>query len=310
MFVIKHRKIFYTITALISGIALAFILYFGLSASIEFTGGILAEVKYEGERPAQELVESHLKSNNIENFSIRPLSKKRYILRAHKFTEREDVTKAFAVENKEFTLEKFSSIGPVIGEELKDKASFAMILSIFALIFFITIAFRKVSNFSEIEESSKKVGSLKYGLIAILALLHDMLIPVGVFALVAYLVGIEVDILFITALLTILGYSVNDTIVVFDRIRENIQLNRKESGKENFEKIVGKSLKQVYPRSINTSLTTIFVLCTLLFLGASATWHFALVLLVGVIAGTYSSIFLAAPLLVTIENAKKKKANK
>jgi len=172
-----------------------------------------------------------------------------------------------------------------------------MLIVVVAIILFIALAFRKVSE---------PVSSWKYGVIAIIALLHDIIVPVGLFALLGVVVSAEIDVLFVMALLAILGYSVNDTIVVFDRVRENLRTNSELNKKEDFELTVGKSLNQTYTRSINTSLTTLFVLLTLFFLGAPVTQNFALVLLTGVIAGTYSSIFLATPLLVVAERFRKK----
>jgi len=179
---------------------------------------------------------------------------------------------------------RFNTIGPAIGEELKQKAYIAMGIVVLAIILFIAFAFRKVSE---------PVSSWKYGFVAILALMHDIIIPTGVFALLGLFTGAEVDILFVTALLAILGFSVNDTIVVFDRIRENLMLNKERNKNENFAETVGHSLEQTFARSINTSLTTLLVLLTLLFVGGESTKYFALTLVIGVIAGTYSSIFLA-----------------
>ena len=144
------------------------------------------------------------------------------------------------------------------------------------------------------------ISSWKYGVAAIIALIHDIIVPTGVFAFLGYILGVEIDILFVMALLAILGYSVNDTIVVFDRVRENLRLNREHGSEESFDLTVGKSLNQTYARSINTSLTTLFVVIALFFFGSEATQDFALVLAIGIIAGTYSSIFLATPLLVAI----------
>jgi len=141
-----------------------------------------------------------------------------------------------------------------------------------------------------------------YGLVTLGTLAHDVLIPAGVFALLGAFAGLEVDALFVVALLTVLGYSVNDTIVVFDRVRENLKVNRENEKDEPFENVVGRSLTQTYTRSINTSLTTIVVLLALFFFGGSATEDFALVLIIGVAAGAYSSIFFASPLLVMISH--------
>ncbi|MBU0722668.1 protein translocase subunit SecF [Patescibacteria group bacterium] len=176
-----------------------------------------------------------------------------------------------------------SIIGPSAGAELSSKAWVAIIIVVFAIILFIAYAFR---------HASEKVSSWNYGIVAIIALIHDIIIPTGVVALL----GLEVTSLFVIALLAILGLSVNDTIVVFDRVRENVKFKVVR----NFSEIVGKSLQQTFVRSINTSLTTLFVLLALFFVGPENTKDFALVLVIGLIAGTYSSIFLASPLLVEI----------
>ena len=167
-----------------------------------------------------------------------------------------------------------------------------MILVIVMIVLYIAFAFRKVSQ---------PVNSFYYGLMAVVALIHDVTLPAGVFAVLGHYYGVEVDTLFVTALLTVLGFSVHDTIVVFDRIRENLRNN---GNKNNFETIVGASVNQTISRSINTSLTVILVLLAIFFLGGESTKYFSLALLIGVAIGTYSSIFLASPLLVTLQKLK------
>ena len=170
-----------------------------------------------------------------------------------------------------------------------------MILVMIMIVLYIAFAFRKVS---------KPISSFYYGLMAVVALIHDVTLPAGVFAFLGHYYGVEVDTLFVTALLTVLGFSVHDTIVVFDRIRENL----KDGGNKNdFEKVVGSSVNQTIGRSINTSLTVILVLLAMFFLGGESTKYFSLALLIGVAIGTYSSIFLASPLLVTIQKLKTRK---
>ena len=191
----------------------------------------------------------------------------------------------------------FNSVGPTVGQELTRKAILAIILISLAIICFIAFAFRKVS---------KPVSSWRYGLIAIITLLHDVAIPVGLFVILSHYYGAELDTLFVVAVLTILGLSVSDTIVIFDRIRENLR-NQNTIAKVNFGEIVGKSLEQSYVRSICTSLTVILVLLALFFFGPVSTRYFALMLTAGMFFGTYSSIFLASPLLVLVEEWQKKK---
>ena len=171
-----------------------------------------------------------------------------------------------------------------------------MILVLIMIILYIAFAFRKVSN---------PINSFYYGLMAVVALIHDVTLPAGVFAILGHYYGVEVDTLFVTALLTVLGFSVHDTIVVFDRIRENLKNN---GNKNNFEAVVGASVNQTIGRSINTSLTVILVLLAIFFLGGESTKYFSLALLIGVAIGTYSSIFLASPLLVTLQKFKSGKS--
>ncbi|MBI2120896.1 MAG: protein translocase subunit SecF, partial [Parcubacteria group bacterium] len=189
---------------------------------------------------------------------------------------------------------RFTSIGPVIGHELRAKAWVSIMAVLLAIVLFVAFAFRKVSL---------PVSSSKYGLITIVALAHDIIVPTGALALLGYFSGVEADVLFVTAILTILGFSVHDTIVVFDRVRENLKLKVSE----NFSEVVGTSLRQTFVRSINTSLTVILVLAALLYFGPASTHNFSLILLIGIIAGTYSSVFLASPLLVLAEELQKKK---
>jgi preprotein translocase subunit SecF len=172
-----------------------------------------------------------------------------------------------------------------LGAELARKGMMALGLSVLFIIIYIAFAFRAVS---------RPVSSWKYGLIAIAALIHDVVIPTGVFAILGHFYGVEIDSLFLTALLTIFGLSISDTIVVFDRIRENLKKHRTEP----FAETVGKSLEETFVRSLNTSLTVILALLALLLFGGQPTRYFALALTIGMIVGTYSSIFIASPLLV------------
>jgi preprotein translocase subunit SecF len=301
MFIVKYRHIFYWITGVIVALALGAIAIFGLQLGIEFRGGAILEVSYEDERPAQERVEEAVANTDIEQSSVRGSGDSGYIIRTPSLAEeqRQSLMDSLSIGDATATQERFSSIGPVISSELRTKAFIAMGTVVIALVLFIAYVFRHVSE---------PVSSWKYGFIAILALLHDILLPVGLFAVLGYLVGAEVDVLFVMALLAILGYSVNDTIVVLDRVRENLRQNQDLNISEDFELTVGKSLNQTFTRSINTSLTSGFVLLALFFVGAETTRHFALVLLAGVAAGTYSSLCLATPLLVTIHKYQQKKA--
>lgn len=300
MFVVKYKKIFFILSIVVIVASLFSVAVFGLQFGIDFTGGAITEVSYPQVVPTKADLTAQLDNMALGGYSLRNTGDAGFILRTRDLSEEERVA-VLAIFSQngttEVVQERFNSIGPVIGEELKNKALIAILVVVVLIISFIAFAFRKVSE---------PVSSWKYGVIAIIALLHDVIVPVGLFALLGALVSVEIDVLFVMALLAILGYSVNDTIVVFDRVRENLRTNQELNKKEDFELTVGKSLNQTYARSINTSLTTMLVLLTLFFLGAPITQNFALVLLIGVIAGTYSSIFLATPLLVTAEHLKKK----
>ena len=300
MFVVRNRKIFYIISAFFVGLSFLAITIWGLKLGIEFTGGTLIEVSYQVERPEKTAVEQALSELPIGAYSVRPSGDAGYLLRTRDLTDAEQTAVLSALSlggQSELTVDRLSSIGPTIGSELTRKALIAIVLVVLSIILYIAYTFRHVS---------KPVASWKYGLLAIVALVHDIALPAGLFAVLGYFAGVEIDVLFVVALLTILGYSVNDTIVVFDRVRENLRENERLNSKENFDVTVGKSLEQTYERSINTSMTVLLVLLALYFLGGSATENFALALLAGVVAGAYSSVFLATPLLVTIAQREKK----
>ena len=291
MKVIENKNIFFIISGVTVGLSILFVLLWGLVFGIDFTGGAITEVSYQ-DRPQKEEVEERLGTLPIGVFSLRASGEENFILRSRDLTEEERlaVNNALSLGDAHpLNVERFNSIGPTIGEELRNKAFFAIGTVVLAIIFFIGIAFRKVS---------KPVSSFRYGLIAIVALLHDIILPVGVFAVLGQFFGAEVDVLFVMALLAILGYSVNDTIVVFDRVRENLKINDETNVREDFDKVVGRSLDSTFTRSINTSITTGLVLILLFVMGGETTKWFALTLLSGVIAGTYSSLFLAPVLLV------------
>jgi len=257
---------------------------------IDFKGGSLLEVSYVDVVPEQRIINESIKNLNIGEVLIQPIGTDSYSIKTRNLTEIEHQSLLSILPG---SIEKsFTSVGPSVGVELTRKAIISFILVSFGIIFFIAFSFRKVS---------KPVSSWKYGLIAITTLIHDILIPVGVFAFLSHLYGTEVDTLFVVAVLTVLGLSVSDTIVIFDRIRENIRVGHFKT----FEETVGNSLSQVYTRSIATSFTVIVVLLALVFFGPTSTKVFAIMLTAGMFFGTYSSIFLASPLLVMVNKTKK-----
>jgi preprotein translocase subunit SecF len=300
MFIIKYKKIFIGLSIALVALSLLSLFVFGLKVGIDFKGGALVEVVYKDSRPAQADLDKSLVALNLGSILLQPTGELGYIVKTRDLNDSEHtlLLKTLSQDNKnELTEMSFNSVGPSVGQELTRKAILAIILISLAIICFIAFAFRKVS---------KPVSSWKYGLIAIVSLLHDVAIPVGLFVVLSHYYGAELDTLFVVAVLTILGLSVSDTIVIFDRIRENLR-NQATAAKMNFSEIVGKSLEQSFVRSICTSLTVILVLLALFFFGPVSTRYFALMLTAGMFFGTYSSIFLASPLLVLVEEWQKKK---
>lgn len=312
MFVVRYTKQLLVITALVFLIAGSVVATFGLKLGIDFTGGALTEVSYDvlpDKAGLEEQLAAYGETVSLGGFSVRETSesagKEGYILRTRDLSEpeRQEVERIMLGDAAGAELIRFTSIGPVIGEELKEKAVWAIGAVAIIIILYVAIAFSGVE---------KPVGGFVYGGITILALIHDMLVPTAVMSVLGYTLGAEVDVLFVMAILAVLGYSVNDTIVVFDRVRENLLQNKERDIKEPFPHTVGKSVQQTMLRSINTSLTTFLALTALYFLGGEVTQNFALVLMVGVIAGTYSSVCIANPLLIylgerSIARAKEEK---
>ncbi len=294
----KNLKYFFILPGLLSLAAVIALGMWGLKPGIDLSGGSLVQITYSGTLPPVDQIQSIAAPLNLGEVRAQPAGTSGYIIRTRALTNDEH-NNLLTVLSGLGTMQEdqFTTVGPVIGAELLQKAWIALTLVVLCTILFIAFVFRGVS---------KPVQSWKYGIVAIVTLLHDILIPAGLFAALGHFVGAEVDSLFIVALLTILGISINDTIVIFDRIRENLRRNEDRGKREEFEQVVGKSITQTITRSINTSLTVIIVLAALYFMGPAATKYFALTLIVGMIAGTYSSIFLASPLLVLWEKLQKK----
>lgn len=331
MWVVKYRKIFYAFSGILVLASFVSLAVWGLKPGIDFTGGTLIEVAYNSAtstagslattlvgtatstatstasttaslsygRPDQDTIAAELSKIDVGS-SIRPSGTDEYIVRMKAIdqTEKEAVMNILSVNGTvASTLKTFDSIGPVLGAEALRRSVMSVILVILGIVLYITFAFRKVSE---------PVSSWKYGLVAIAALVHDVIIPTGVFSVLGHFAGYEVDTLFVTAILVILGFSVHDTIVVFDRVRENLK-HAGPNSRKPFGEIVGESVSQTFTRSINTSLTTLIALVVLYILGGSITEHFSLALIIGIAVGTYSSVFIGSPLLVTIAGLSKKK---
>ena len=292
MFIIKYKKIFVWISIVLVTLSIGATIYFGLNLGIDFKGGSLTEVEYSTVRPEQSVVEESLKTLSLGQALVQPIGEMGYSIKTRAVTDKEHQAIISSL-GADMVEKSFTSIGPSVGVELARKSLLSFILVSLGIIFWIAFSFRKVS---------KPVSSWKYGFIAIVSLVHDIIIPVGVFAVLSHIYGVEVDTLFVVAVLTVLGLSVSDTIVVFDRIRENIRIGNYKS----FAETVGHSLSQVYVRSIATSSTVIIALLALVFFGPTSTKVFAMMLTAGMFFGTYSSIFLASPLLVLVEGWQKK----
>ncbi len=288
MSIIGLRTYWYAISAVLVAASIGALAVWGFHFGIDFAGGSLMELEFMGTAAPSDAIRETFQREEIAISAIQQTGGNGILIRTRDLDEEahQRVLSALRGADLEFTEKRFVSIGPVIGSELKQKAVIALSLVVVMIVLYIAWAFRHVS---------KPVASWKYGLVAIAALLHDVIIPSGLFSYLGASRGVEIDALFVTALLTVLGFSVHDTIVIFDRVRENLQRYKGVL----FEEVVERSVQENIVRSINTSLTLLFVLGTLFVFGSESTRYFTLALAVGTIAGTYSSIFLASPLLVT-----------
>ncbi|MDX1535799.1 MAG: protein translocase subunit SecF [Candidatus Spechtbacterales bacterium] len=293
---VKYRKYFYIFSAVLVTVSIVALAVFRLPLGIDFKGGSLLEVQFqateEGNVDVPEISEIQGAFNELElgSVQVQVSEDNTMLLRFADVKEQrhqEILNKIDEITESEFEELRFDSVGPVIGIETAERSVEAIIIVSIMIVVYVAWAFRKIHQ---------PIGSVRYGFIAIVALLHDIIITTGVFAIYAYLAGAEVGVPFIAALLTILGYSVNDTIIIFDRVREN--LNRFGSRIE-FSEIVAKSVRENITRSVFTSLTTLLVLFSILVFGGATIQDFILTLIIGIFIGTYSSIALASPLLVS-----------
>ena len=293
-FLLKHGKIILITSTVLVIVSATSIVTFGFNLGIDFTSGSLWQVRMMGvdtdelraffadEFGVEELNIAIDQSENIYALTLREISE----------NERQDILTAMKSKFGEVEDLDFSTISPSISSELKGKAYTAIALVMVGISLFIAFAFRKVSE---------PIKSWKYGIITLITLMHDVAIPAGVFVYLGKFAGVAIDINFIVAMLFVMGFSVHDTIVVFDRIRENLLIIKEEKKRQPLQEIVNRSVKETVARSVNTSLTLVLILLTLLFLGPISTKIFVLAILIGTIAGTYSSIFFASPLLVFAE---------
>jgi len=286
---IKYRKIYFIFSAFLILGSLFCLTFFGLKFGIDFTGGTVLELQFANNRPQVSEIKQSLSSLNLGEVIIQPNGEKGVLIRTGNLSQDmsqkiiQILKKKWKLDEKQF---KSRTVGPSISRELREKTGVVTTLALFAILLYITYAFRKLTY---------PVKSWQYALAAILALFHDVLIPAGVFSLLGKFYGVPFTIPIVTALLTVFGYSINDSVVVFDRIRENLLTTRGQT----FEETVNKSLNQTLARSFNTSFTTLFVLFAIFLFGGETLRYFSLTLIIGIASGTYSSIFLASPILVT-----------
>lgn len=292
---IKYSKIWLTLSAIIAIASVLALAKWGLKPGIDFTGGSLLEVSFSQNRPAVETMNQVLTGDlKLKDAVVQGSGTSKFIVRTNFLNEDEhqlvlkQLRDKFQTTDNTVREERFETIGAAVSKQLRTRALWAIILVNLGIIIYITYAFRKVSY---------PVASWKYGALAIVALIHDVLLVMGVFAVLGHFYGVEVDIAFVVALLTVLGFSVHDSIVVYDRTRENLLRHNNVS----FADTINAGLNQTLMRSINTTMTTILTLLALYIWGGATIHNFVLALIIGFTTGAYSSIFIATPLLVYVE---------
>ena len=307
MNIIGHKYVYLTFSGILVLGSIVALLVWKLNVGIDFTGGSLMEIAFtQGTMPTVENVKEVLAPLTLGDITVQPIgndgtnSPKGMILRfrdVDEQTHQQILAALGGLKGPKETIERrFDTIGPTVGKGLRTQSFIAIGLTALGIVLYLAWAFRRVS---------KPVASWKYGVVAVSAFIHDVMIPVGVFAFLGHFHGVAVDALFITALLTVMGFSVHDTIVIFDRIRENLA---KLKHAEPYEITVNRSVNETISRSINTSFTVLMVLLAVFFFGGETTRYFSLALIVGIIFGTYSSISVASPLLVLWERFDKRKS--
>ncbi len=281
---LKYKKIYYLFSTTLVVASIVCLFIFGLRFGIDFSGGSILEVDFD-KRPENPAIQEKLKDLNLGEIVLQPAGENEVILRLKDINEEthQQIISRLG-EISKVQEKRFESIGPTIGKELRQKTLMLVIVSLLALLIYISVAFRKV-NFP--------VSSWQYGVISILTLSFDVLITVGSLAFLGKFYNVQFSIPIITALLTILGYTINDKVIIFDRVRENLLRDRRD----NFEELVNRSLNETLGRSLSTGTCALLVLFFIFLFGGETLKYFALTLIVGILVGTYSSLLLAAPIL-------------
>jgi preprotein translocase subunit SecF len=293
---LKYYKLFFFISGVILLFGIISLSVYHLRLGIDFKGGTQMELQFNKTTDVT-IIQNAVRTQNLGNFQVQTASNNSFIIETENL-QKDQHDKLLAEVKKEagdFTETHYDTIGPVIGQQLEKDALWQLLFVSLGIVFYIGYAFRKVA---------KPVTSWRFGWAAIIALLHDLLFVLGTFSILGHFKGVEIDSLFVTAMLTVLGFSVHDTIVVFDRIRENLRLYPGQS----IDFVVNHSIAQTLVRSLNTSLTVLFVLLSLLLFGGETIRYFVFALFIGIIVGTYSSIFIASPVLVLWQKCKTQRA--
>jgi len=282
---VRYKKIYFAFSGLVILASIGSVAVFGLNPGIDFTGGSILEVSYSGQRPSNQEIRDGLAEFKLGEIYVQPTEENGVIIKTKDISEethRLIIQKLNA--SQDVREKRFESLGPVIGKELREKTVTLIILALFAMVVYIIFAFRKIR---------RPLPPWQYGAVSLVILFHDIAVPIGVFAVLGKFYGIQITIPVVAALLTVVGYAINNVVVVFDRLREN--LSKRVS--VVFDETVNKSISQSLARCLNTSLTTILVLSAIFFFGGPTLRAFSLALIIGITAGTYSAVFLTAPLL-------------
>lgn len=294
MNITKLRKLWFSISGLLVLCSLGLVATLGLNLGLDFTGGARWDLRFEEVSVNTESLRSFFagRVELTQDVQILRSEDQTFLITIQDLDDKkiQIIANALKSDVGDFTEKSYRKVDSNIGATFKTKALYAIFAALLGMIIFVAYAFRKIPD---------SINPWRFGGVAIIALFHDIVIVLGVFTLLSFITGAELDLSFITALLATLGFSINDTIVILDRVRENIRLQK---ANETFEDTIEKSVQQTLFRSVNTSISTLLPLLGLLFLGADSIFYFVLALVIGILIGTYSSIFLAAPALVTWKN--------